>query len=206
MKLLTKWLLTKTLPAYHDRESGTVLEQTHKLYNSMNELINEYNEFVEDTNTKLLEFFNKYNEDIELFSTSFRQEFQDFIDIVDIKLVDLQNKIDNVQDIDLSPIQSQIDGILNELNTFRQEIEELVNGEIATIKKQLAELDIEYVGKTGSENGYISVEVKYDDAGLPNYYPAFKNYEMEEPVKLATENDVERMINEAINSALEGNY
>lgn len=191
MRILPNWYLTRTLPAYHDGESGTVIEQTHKIYNAMNELINEYNTFVDSTNTKLTEFVEKYNDDIEVFQTSFRQEFQDFIDVIDLKILALQQEISEFGEVDLTPIQSQLDSMTNEINTLKQ---------------RLDEIDIEYAEKTGSENGYISVEIEYDEAGLPIYYPAFKNYEMESPVKLATKEDLETAINDAITSALEGNY
>lgn len=86
MNKLPKWFLTKGLPAYTDHESATAIEQTYKLYQSMNTLIEEYNGFVDSTNNTIEEFINKYNGDIEVFATSLRQEFQDFIDVIDLKI------------------------------------------------------------------------------------------------------------------------
>lgn len=95
MKLLPKWLLRRSLPAYHDHESATILEAQNKVYNAMNELIEEYNKWVDETNVKLQEFFDKYNEDIELFTTSLRQEFQNFIDVVNLKVQQAISEIDS---------------------------------------------------------------------------------------------------------------
>ena len=52
----------------------------------MQELINENNAFAGEMETKINEFTAETTEELELFKTSMRQEFQDFIDTVDMKL------------------------------------------------------------------------------------------------------------------------
>lgn len=83
---LPKWRLTSKYPAFLDSESGTAIEQTAKVYGAMQELIDEYNAFVQEMETRINEFESTTNEDLETFKTSMRQEFQDFIDTVDMKL------------------------------------------------------------------------------------------------------------------------
>lgn len=86
---LPNWRLTSKYPAFYDSESGSSIEQTAKVYAAMQELIKEYNQFVEDTNKNINEFVGETNEDFEVFASALRQEFQDFIDIVDLKLKDI---------------------------------------------------------------------------------------------------------------------
>ena len=90
MRPLPKWFLTKGVPAFEDSESASFSEQTFKVYNAMNELIGEYNEFADRINEEFELFKTKYNSDIELFTTSLRQEFQDFINVVDLRIANQQ--------------------------------------------------------------------------------------------------------------------
>ena len=109
MNKLPKWFLTKGLPAYTDHESATAIEQTYKLYQSMNTLIEEYNTFVDSTNSTIEEFINKYNGDIEVFATSLRQEFQDFIDVIDLKIADLESSFNEELNQKSNEVESNVD-------------------------------------------------------------------------------------------------
>ena len=91
---LPKWRLTHPFPAFLDGESGTVIEQTAKVYAAMQQLIDEYNAFVESVNTQLAEFTATTKEEQEVFATALRQEFQDFIDVVDLKLATMDAKVE----------------------------------------------------------------------------------------------------------------
>lgn len=50
------WRLTNRHPAFYDSESGTVIEQTAKVYAAMQNLTNEFNKYVEDLNTEMARF------------------------------------------------------------------------------------------------------------------------------------------------------
>ena len=93
MELLPKLNLQNTIPSFYDTESVTVLELTSKLYGAMNELIKDYNNFVEETNNKITEFTEGTNENLETFETAMRQEFQDFIDVVNLKIEGMLNEV-----------------------------------------------------------------------------------------------------------------
>ena len=56
MNLLPKWALANQLPAIHDFESLTVLEQTARIYGAMQSMIGEYNKFADDVNRNITEF------------------------------------------------------------------------------------------------------------------------------------------------------
>lgn len=94
MRLLPNWVLTNKYPANYDSESATVIEQTAKLYGAMNELIEEFNKYIDGTNSTIEEFITTTNSDLETFKVGLRQEFQDFINVVDLKLMSVEDTIE----------------------------------------------------------------------------------------------------------------
>ena len=93
MELLPKWVLPPTMPSIYETESFTALEMVAKVYGAMNELITEYNKFVDSVNTQMETFTAETEEQYNLFAVGLRQEFQDFIDVVDIKIKSLEEKV-----------------------------------------------------------------------------------------------------------------
>ena len=118
MKLLPKWVLTNEFPSIYDSDSKTVLEQTARLYGAMNDLITEYNSFAENVNALITDFTNSATQNQKEFEISIRQEFQDFIDVIEIKVQQQQTEIDSavsyMQDNIISTTSKIInDGIAN---------------------------------------------------------------------------------------------
>ena len=118
MYLLPKWIITNKRPSIHDTESLTILEGMGKVYGAMNDLINEYNSFADNVNTIITEFTNSATKNQEEFEVALRQEFQDFIDVIEIKVQQQQTQIDNavsyMQDNIISTTSKLInDGIAN---------------------------------------------------------------------------------------------
>lgn len=95
MRKLPKWCITDTFPSLYDNESATAIEQTAKLYGAVNDMIDEYNAWVDKINNTIEEFINDTNADYETFKVALRQEFQDFIDVVDLKLRSQDSTIEN---------------------------------------------------------------------------------------------------------------
>ena len=91
MEMLPKWVLPPTLPSIYDHESFTALEMVAKVYGAMNTLIEEYTAFASELQAAVTEFKTKMENDSELFAIGLRQEFQDFIDVVELRL-DAQDK------------------------------------------------------------------------------------------------------------------
>lgn len=144
MKLLPKWILTNGLPAFHDGESSTAVEQTYKLYKAMNELIEEYNNFAESVNTQITNFVNDYNTDIETFTTSLRQEFQEFIEVVDLKIQEGYNGINEY-------IEEQVSGMAGEITNesmeyVKAQLPSEVAKEVQSLKAELESYIDEVLG------------------------------------------------------------
>lgn len=96
MQVLPKWVLTNKFPAIHDFESLTVIEQTARIYGAMNSMIEEYNAFADNVNKNIKEFQTASEADREQFEIAMRQEFQDFIDVIDLKIKAMENDIFSV--------------------------------------------------------------------------------------------------------------
>lgn len=95
MFLLPKWMLTHTRPSINDTESCTIIEQTAKIYGAMNELITEYNSFADNVNKIITDFTADTTKNQNEFEIAIRQEFQDFIDAVEIKFGQYQISVEN---------------------------------------------------------------------------------------------------------------
>lgn len=88
---LPHWVVPNKFPAFYDSESATAIEMTAKIYKHVESLIDDYNKFADTVNTSIEEFENGVTTDIELFKVSMRQEFQDFIDIIELRIRDAEN-------------------------------------------------------------------------------------------------------------------
>lgn len=141
MDLLNKWLLTDGLPAYEDSESATAIEMVYKVYKAMQDMITDYNKFVDNTNKSLEEFQSTYNEDQETFTTSVRQEYQDYIDTIDLKIMDIESHYEGL-DTSVTEFKNQT---IQELTTFKNQVlQDLANYETAInsrLDSKIAEYD-----------------------------------------------------------------
>ena len=138
MKLLPKWVLTGGLPASTDHESATCIEQTYKLYGAMQDLITDYNAFADKVNADILAHKEQYESDWETYQTSFRQEFQDFIDVVDLKIAELESENIEFKNQAIEELTNLKTSIEERMSVFEDEnavgTERLVDGSV-TINK-----------------------------------------------------------------------
>lgn len=95
MELLPKWILNDERPSFYDTESVTAITSVARLHGAMNELIKEYNAFADRYNKIVADFTNDANTDREVFEVAMRQEFQDFINVIDLKVRELATTIDD---------------------------------------------------------------------------------------------------------------
>ena len=81
------------IPSFSDLESVTTIEVLQRLTEKQNEIVDAYNKL----ETNLTKLVNDYKDGIEadftVFTTEMRQEFQDFIDVVNLKVMGMQNEI-----------------------------------------------------------------------------------------------------------------
>ena len=127
---LPKWILTNKFPAFHDVESLTAIEQTARVYGKINELIDNYNSFAENINKTLEEYARADQEEEEAFKVGLRQEFQDFINVVDLQIRDLEQYVK-------VNLHSEIRKLWNELND-NGDIQDLIN---KTLEELITKVD-----------------------------------------------------------------
>lgn len=115
MQKLPHWVLPDKFPALYDTESATAIEMTAKVYGAMNNLIEEYNKFVDGVNAEIEKFEGDTNKDIELFKTAIAQQFQDFIDVVELKIQSQDNEIANAIAYMKDNLSDSVNSLLNEI-------------------------------------------------------------------------------------------
>lgn len=132
---LPKWVLTNPRPSIYDSESATAIEMTAKLYQAMNDMVDEYNKFVENVENNISQFEKETNEDIQTFTVSLRQEFEDFIGVIEMKMQEQDKNIQNAYEY-----------LVNNLRKTTQEIvaEEITSGTL--------QVGMAYVDETESLN------------------------------------------------------
>lgn len=86
MQLLPKWTLTDRFPAFYDTESGSTIEQTARVYGAMQTLIQEYNTFVEEINSRITGFEGETKEEVEQFKTCITELVHNFIHCIESKI------------------------------------------------------------------------------------------------------------------------
>lgn len=146
IKHLPHWILTDLQPAFYDVESGTVLQQTSRLYGKMQELIDLYNEFVTKVNTYIKDFEDGIITDFEEFKNCIIVTMNQYIETIDTKINLQDAKIEDAVNYMKNTIvqtatqlfeQALISGTIraNLVNTYDSETEEL------TISLDLVEVE-----------------------------------------------------------------
>ena len=132
MNLLPKWIMQDTSPAVYDTESVTALEGVAKLHAAMQALIKEYNELVENINTQFTQIVTSYGKDQKEHETALRQEFQDFIDVINLKIAYLTGSETPLNplpggsgSVDTSELEQQIAELDEMINELREQFENL---------------------------------------------------------------------------------
>lgn len=110
--LLPKWNLHSNRPTFYDMDSVTMLELASTLHGSMNAMIEEYNALADSVNARITEFMDSETQDRELFETQIRQEFQDFIDAVELKYSGLEARLD----AKVAAVEAACDALIAEIN------------------------------------------------------------------------------------------
>ena len=87
VEFLPPWIETGLQPAFYDKESGTVLQQTARMYARVNMLIRMFNKLSKNTKTTVEEYINKFNE--------LHDYVHDYFDNLDVQ-EEINNKLDDM--------------------------------------------------------------------------------------------------------------
>ena len=117
---LPPWVETGIQPAFYDKESGTVLQQTARMYAKVNELVKSYNDFTEDINATVDDYIERFN--------TLYDYVHDYFDNLDVQQ-EINNKLDSMYaDGDLealiaSYIQPRIDAQNGRITTLYESVD-----------------------------------------------------------------------------------
>lgn len=90
--LLPHWALIHAKYDFDDVESGTATEMTARLYKTIKNLIDDYNEFIDEVNKTISEFLNSTDADKDEFMKHIDKVVHDYIIALDMKY-DHQDKV-----------------------------------------------------------------------------------------------------------------
>lgn len=100
IEFLPPWVETGLQPAFYDKESGTVLQQTARMYAKINELIASYNKFTEDITDQQVEFEDKIDGIVTEYVGKFEELYtyvHDYFDNLDVQ-EEINNKLDAMEE------------------------------------------------------------------------------------------------------------
>lgn len=80
VEFLPPWVETGLQPAFYDKESGTVLQQTARMYARVNMLIRMFNKLSKNTKTEVERFETAVNEDMAQYKHDINETVADYIE------------------------------------------------------------------------------------------------------------------------------
>lgn len=115
---LPMWNLQPNRPCFYDSDSATMLELAAKMQAAFNRMVEDYNNFAKSINAQITTFIDSTTANQETFQGGIRQEFQNFIGDVNLRLAEMQSTLDetisNIDNIAVTTINNAIaDGRLN---------------------------------------------------------------------------------------------
>lgn len=127
IKLLPHWVLTGVNPNVFDSESVSSIEANARLYGKMQELIEDYNKFVDEINKAITEYTTSDKTDTEEFKTCLTNLIENYIKSIDLK-IDNQDLIIKNQDLKIANQDLKIEENLTYIkNNINETIEAIVN-------------------------------------------------------------------------------
>lgn len=107
VEFLPPWVETGLQPAFYDKESGTVLQQTARMYARVNMLIRMFNKLSKNTKETVEDYINQFN---ELYTY-----VHDYFDNLDVQ-EEINNKLDDM--VEAGTLQEIIADYLNSKAVF----------------------------------------------------------------------------------------
>lgn len=127
IKLLPHWVLTGVTPNVFDSESVSGVEANARLYGKMQELIEDYNKFVDEINKAITDYTESDKKDTETFKTCITNLIENYIKSVDLKISNQDLIIEN-QDLKIANQDKKIDENLTFIkDNINETIEAIVN-------------------------------------------------------------------------------
>ena len=118
VEFLPPWVETGIQPAFYDKESGTVLQQTARMYARVNMLIRMFNKLSKQTKDEVERFEDEVNDTVEEYINKFNElhdYVHDYFDNLDVQQ-EINNKLDDM--VEAGTLQEIIADYLNSKAVF----------------------------------------------------------------------------------------
>ena len=118
--VLPPWVETGLQPAFYDLESGTVLQQTARMYAKVNEIATGYSTFTTNVTNEVNRFEQDTNDEIERFEQDTNDEIKRFEGVVNNTVEEYIQKFNDLHDyvedyFDNLDVQKEINNKLDEM-------------------------------------------------------------------------------------------
>lgn len=118
--VLPPWVETGLQPAFYDLESGTVLQQTARMYAKVNEIATGYSTFTTNVTNEINQFEQDTNDEIERFEQATNDEIERFEGVVNDTVEEYIKKFNDLHDyvedyFDNLDVQKEINNKLDEM-------------------------------------------------------------------------------------------
>ena len=120
VEFLPPWVETGLQPAFYDKESGTVLQQTARMYDRVNMLVRMFNKLSKNTKEEIERFEQATNDEIERFERVTNEEIESFEHDVNETVDEYIEKFNDLHDyvedyFDNLDVQEEINNKLDQM-------------------------------------------------------------------------------------------
>ena len=187
---LPPWVETGLQPAFYDMESGTVLQQTARMYAKVQQLTRLFNEFSEDVSNEVNNFERDINETVQEYIDKFvalKDFVEDYFDNLDVQ-EEINNKLDAM--VEDGTFAEVLEPLIAQYEEELKDFEKLVNWENVEYTKErdeVAECDY-YITEFPLNNPYggkniVRVGLANDDTTISSVeYPKDFAYRHKSPM------------------------
>lgn len=161
-KNIPNWVISKSLPAFYDTESGTAIEQTARLHGYMKELITDYNNFTYSLTEEINKFIDSVEKDQNDFEAKITKVIHDYLHMLDDKIKSQDLKIDEAVEFMTTNISQSITEIITGMKESG-ELDEAIANSFNSLGNRVVTLEnTEYtlVYEDGTENLILEKTVK----------------------------------------------
>lgn len=126
IKLLPHWVLTDNHPAFYDTESRTAIQMVARLYGKMQELIEDYNTYIDQINQIITDFEEDFNSGVEEFKEEINGIISDFTATINEKVAGQDLAIETFESYVNGQIASQDEVIADAVNYMKTNLTQIV--------------------------------------------------------------------------------
>jgi hypothetical protein len=112
---LPYWILTEKHPAFLETESKTAVEMVSRVYGKVQEIVDDYNKFVDIINKTIEDYETNTNQDLNCFKENLTKIVHDYIATLDMKVDHQDRQIEETVSYFKDNVKQAMTDIINEM-------------------------------------------------------------------------------------------